>query len=147
MRFDQIIPRLTPGADYTFATTTQTYLSRRAGETGYTERTEEVYIYDDYAAIIWNDGVIPQPTLAECEAEWQAILAERQAEIGALATIDKAVSWLTSRNYKAAYDNVGASVNIPAELKTYLQELIKGQAAIATALNQIDTLIDMDNLA
>lgn len=84
---------------------------------------------------------------AQRDADEAQALLDEQARQEAQAKIDKAVTWLTSRNYKAAYDNVGASANIPAELKTYLRELIKGQAAIATALNQIDILLDLDTFA
>lgn len=82
MRFDQILSRLAPDAQWSFQTKTQAAaLSRRAGETEATLREETVPILDDYAAIIWND-VSPKPTLQECETEWAIMQVEQgDAEI------------------------------------------------------------------
>lgn len=81
MRFDQILGRLTPKAKFDFKTTTQTILSRKPGDSQPKEVEEEVRIYDDYDAIIWNDTVITQPTPEECEIEWGKIIAEENLEV------------------------------------------------------------------
>lgn len=81
------------------------------------------------------------------DADEAAFLLEEQARAEAQAKIDKAIAFLTNRNYKAAYDAVQASATLSAEQKTLFGALIKGQAAVSTALNQIDILIDMDTLA
>lgn len=80
MRFDQILNELTPGADYTFQTTTQIVIVRR-GKEPTKEDVETVFILDDYAAIIWNDGIIKKPTLIECVARWDAIQDARTDEL------------------------------------------------------------------
>jgi len=80
MRFDLIIPRRAPGAKYTFVIKTQTVFSQTSLDTLPVEKTEHVYIYDDYNAIIWNDRDIEKPTLEKCQAEWAIILRERNIE-------------------------------------------------------------------
>ena len=77
MRFDIILTRLTPTANFSFATTTKIELSRKAGETEFSEKEVEVKILDDYNSIIWNDENITKPTLEECEAEWLLIQQEQ----------------------------------------------------------------------
>jgi len=75
MRFDLILPRLTD-EDFDFETVLVQEVSRKAGEE---EKVVEVpqRVLDDYTKIIWK-GRSPMPSLAECEAEWQKILAENR---------------------------------------------------------------------
>lgn len=76
MRYDQILPRLVPNANYKFGTITESRLSRLPGDSIPIARDEKIPIRDEYDKIIWLDEVIQQPTLAECEAEWAKIQIE-----------------------------------------------------------------------
>jgi hypothetical protein len=68
-------------ADFTFTTTTQITKSRTSASADFEDKEETVYIYDDYAAIIWNDTIIPKPTDQELQTAWQALQAIEANEI------------------------------------------------------------------
>jgi hypothetical protein len=74
MRYDQILSQLTPGADYTFETTTINVVIR--DRNGIRTIQERVPIFDDYNAIMWNDQNITQPTEQECVDKWEELTTE-----------------------------------------------------------------------
>jgi hypothetical protein len=116
MRFDQILQRLTPNAQYSFETTEQSYMSRKPGDTTPVLRTEQAPILDSYAAIIWAD-VAKQPTLVECEAEWLILQKEnsdsviddtRRSEYGSISDQLDMMYWDTVNGTTTWVDHVAA---------------------------------------
>ena len=79
MKYDEILPRLTPDADFDFDTTPQTVMSRKAEDKGRVERTYESKVFDDYNKIIWNDTEIAKPTPEECQDEWDKMQVEESS--------------------------------------------------------------------
>lgn len=78
MRYDQILAKIVPGANYTFAQREIVITSRKPGQEPQ-EVTEYEYIFDDYDAIIWQDDS-EQPTLQQCQQAWQEIVSSREYE-------------------------------------------------------------------
>lgn len=81
MRYDEILPRLVPNANYEFGFVVESRLSRLPGDSGPVARDEQIKIYDEYDKIIWLDEIVEQPKLAECEAEWSVIQRELENEL------------------------------------------------------------------
>ncbi|KKM99068.1 hypothetical protein LCGC14_1151640 [marine sediment metagenome] len=80
MRYDEILPRLVPNANYEFGFVVESRLSRLPGDSAPVARDEQIKIYDEYDKIIWLDEIVEQPKLAECEVEWAKIQRERSNE-------------------------------------------------------------------
>jgi hypothetical protein len=102
MRYDQILPRLVPNANYKFGYITESRLSRLPGDNVPIARDEEIAIRDTYDQIIWLDEVVEQPTLKECETEWAriqielsdaAIDSQRRAEYGTIENQLDMIYW------------------------------------------------------